>query len=72
MKYLIAILSTISLVAESLIAPVLMQWYQQTTGIDPKAFGFIAWVLGVGQLIMAYILWWSAINDKCPKDIFDN
>ena len=71
MKYLIAILSTISLVAESLLAPVFLQWYQQTTGIKPVAFYFVAMFLGFAQLFMVFALWWSAINDKHPRNMFD-
>ena len=69
MRYLIAVLSTLSLTAESLLAPVFLQWYKQTTGIDPVSFYFVAMFLGFAQLFMVFALWWSAISDKPLKDL---
>jgi hypothetical protein len=69
MRYLIAILSTLSLAAETLIAPIFLQWYEQQTGIDPIMFYFVGMFLGFFQLFMVFALWWSAINDKPLKSI---
>ena len=69
MRYLLAVLATLSLTAESLLGPVFLQWYKQNTGVEPVIFYFVAMILGFAQIFMVFALWWSAINDKPLKSI---
>jgi uncharacterized membrane protein len=71
MKYLRALLSTATTVILSLLVPVFSQWYEQTTGIEPKGFEFLSFFLGAAGILLTAAFWISAITDKEIKNFFD-
>jgi hypothetical protein len=48
------ILILVVLIVSSLITPILVQWYEQTTGIIP--YGFIALAIMTGTISIFYIV----------------
>ena len=72
MKYLKAILATLSLMANVTLAPVFMQWYTQQTGIEDMAnigMFLVFFLLAAGQIAVSVIFWISALKDQSIKEI---
>jgi hypothetical protein len=72
MRYFIAIVHTILLVAIPLIMTPLLQWYKREW-LEPNTDIFLVYVLlyliSFGIFVLTFVRWVSAIKDKDIKDL---